>query len=112
MIKLAAFQARGGARMKLLMRFRLAGTVKRLNIEHRTSNIECPILMTLRFIDFKTNEPQPTTSLSVVSSGLKDSGSNDSAESNIEGWNRCVLSFELIKIDKIPSFGLIHNSIQ
>jgi len=71
------------------MSFRLAGTVKRLNIEHRTSNIEHRILMTLRFIDFKTNEPQ-----------------------NIEGWNRCALSFELIKIDKIPSFGLIHNSIQ
>jgi len=24
----------------------------------------------------------------------------------------CALSFKLIKIDKIPSFGLIHNSIQ
>ena len=35
-IRLAVFQARGGARMKL----RLAGTVKRLNVEHRTSNIE------------------------------------------------------------------------
>jgi len=39
-IRLAAFQARGVARVKLLMSFRLAGTVKRLNIEHRTSNIE------------------------------------------------------------------------
>jgi len=29
------------------------GTVKRLNIEHRTSNIEHPILMALRFIFFK-----------------------------------------------------------
>jgi hypothetical protein len=38
--------ASGGARMKL----RVAGTVKRLNVEHRTSNIERPILMTLRFI--------------------------------------------------------------
>jgi hypothetical protein len=36
----------------------LAGTVNRLNVEHRTSNIERPILMTLRFIDFKTSEPQ------------------------------------------------------
>jgi hypothetical protein len=35
-IKLAAFQARGGARMKL----RLPGTVKRLNAQHRTSNID------------------------------------------------------------------------
>jgi hypothetical protein len=39
-IKLAAFQASGGAYMKLRMRFRLAGTVNRLNVEHRTSNIE------------------------------------------------------------------------
>jgi hypothetical protein len=61
MIKLAAFQASGGARMRL----RLAGTVNRLNIEHRTSNIEHPILMTLRFIDFKTSEPQPATSSAV-----------------------------------------------
>jgi hypothetical protein len=52
MIKLTAFQASGSARMKL----RLRGTVKRLNIEHRTSNIERRILMTLRFIYFKTNE--------------------------------------------------------
>jgi hypothetical protein len=41
-------------RMKLL----LAGIVNRLNVEHRTSNIERPILMTLRFIDFKTSVPQ------------------------------------------------------
>jgi len=40
------------------MKFHLIGTVKRLNIEHRTSNIEHPILMTLRFIDLKTSEPQ------------------------------------------------------
>jgi len=40
------------------MKFHLVGTVKRLNIEHRTSNIEHPILMTLRFIDLKTSEPQ------------------------------------------------------
>jgi hypothetical protein len=36
----------------------LAGTVNRLNVEHRTPNIERPILTTLRFIDFKTSEPQ------------------------------------------------------
>jgi hypothetical protein len=40
------------------MKLRLAGTVNRLNIEHRTSNVEHRILMTLRFIDFKTSEPQ------------------------------------------------------
>jgi hypothetical protein len=40
------------------MKLRLAGTVKRLNVEHRTSNIEHRILMTLRFIDFKTSESQ------------------------------------------------------
>jgi len=62
------------------MKLRLAGTVKRLNVEHRTPNIERRILMTLRFIDFKMSEPQPATSPSVVSSGLKDS-----AESNFEG---------------------------
>jgi hypothetical protein len=36
MNKLAAFQASGSARMRL----RLAGTVNRLNVEHRTSNID------------------------------------------------------------------------
>ena len=36
MIKLAAYQVNGGTRMKL----RLAGKANRLNIEHRTSNIE------------------------------------------------------------------------
>ena len=35
---------------------RLPGTVKRLNVEHRTSNIERRILMTLRFIYLKTSE--------------------------------------------------------
>ena len=29
-----------------------------LNVEHRTPNIERRILMTLRFIDFKTREQQ------------------------------------------------------
>jgi hypothetical protein len=40
------------------MKLRLAGTVNRLNVEHRTSKIERPKLMTLRFIDFKTSKPQ------------------------------------------------------
>jgi hypothetical protein len=44
--------------LKPRMKLRLAGTVNRLNVEHRTSNIERSILMTLRFIDFKTSEPQ------------------------------------------------------
>jgi hypothetical protein len=39
-IRLAVFLASGAARVKLRMRFRLAGTVKRLNVEHRTSNID------------------------------------------------------------------------
>jgi hypothetical protein len=47
-IKLIVLAAGGRARMKL----RLAGTVKRLNVEHRTSNIERRILMPLRFILF------------------------------------------------------------
>jgi len=40
------------------MKLRLPETVIRLNVEHRTSNIERRILMTLRFIYFKTSEPQ------------------------------------------------------
>jgi hypothetical protein len=31
---------------------------RQLNVEHRTSNVERPILMTLRFIYFKTGEPR------------------------------------------------------
>ena len=42
------------------MKLRLAGTIKRLNVEHRTSNIEPPILMALRFIYFKTSKTQNT----------------------------------------------------
>ena len=42
-------------------------TVKRLNVEHRTPNIERRILKTLRFIDFKTSKPQPATSPAGVS---------------------------------------------
>ena len=38
------------------MEFRLAETMKRSNVEHRTPNIERRILMTLRFVDFKTRE--------------------------------------------------------
>jgi len=60
LIRLAAFQASGCARVKLLMKLHLAGTVKRLNIEHRTSNIERRILMALRFIESKTSESQNT----------------------------------------------------
>ena len=40
------------------MKLQVAGTVKGLNVEHRTPNIERRILMTLRFIYFKTSEPQ------------------------------------------------------
>ena len=42
------------------MKLHVAGTVNRLNVEHRTFNIERPILMTLRFIDFITSEPLNT----------------------------------------------------
>jgi len=80
--------------------------------------------MTLRFIEFKTNELQnselqPATSPSVASSGLKDSGSNDSAESNFEELNCFTQSFfELIKfIIRCWTFDvrcmpirLLHNS--
>jgi len=40
------------------MKLRLAGTANRLNVEHRTSNIERRILMALRFIESKTSESQ------------------------------------------------------
>ena len=43
-----ALQASAAAYIKI----RLAGTVNRLNVEHRTSNIERRILMALRLIDF------------------------------------------------------------
>jgi len=59
--------------MKLRMRYHLARTVNRLNVEHRTSNIERRILMTLRFIDFKTSEPQAATIRSALS--LQPNGS-------------------------------------
>ena len=42
------------------MKLHVAGTVNRLNVEHRTPNIERRILMTLRFIDFITIEPPNT----------------------------------------------------
>jgi len=42
------------------MKLRLACTVNEWNIEHRTPNIERRILMTLRFIDFKTNQLKNT----------------------------------------------------
>jgi hypothetical protein len=48
------------------MKLGLTETMNRLNVEHRTSNIERPILMTLRFIYFKNKpqntEPQPAKS--------------------------------------------------
>jgi len=44
--------------MNLRIRFRLAVEVNRLNVEHPTLNIERPILMALRFTDFKTSESQ------------------------------------------------------
>jgi hypothetical protein len=52
LLRLAAFQASAAACMKL----RIAGTANRLNVEHRTSNIERRILMALLFIDFETSE--------------------------------------------------------
>jgi hypothetical protein len=40
------------------MNLPLTGTVKRINVEHRTPNIERPILMALRFTHFKKSESQ------------------------------------------------------
>jgi hypothetical protein len=42
------------------MKLRLGGTFSRLNVEHRMSNFQRPILMALRFIYFKTSKPQNT----------------------------------------------------
>jgi hypothetical protein len=44
------------ASLKPSMKRHVAGTVNILNVEHRTSNIERPILMALRFFDLETNE--------------------------------------------------------
>jgi len=52
------------------MKLRLTEAVNKLNVEHRTPNIEHPILMTLRFIYFKTSEPPP--SISLVKSNFED----------------------------------------
>ena len=53
------------------MKLQLAEIVKILNVEHRTSNIEHRMMMTLRFIDLKLNETyrnlQPTGNLSAAS---------------------------------------------
>jgi len=46
--------ASGDARMKL----HIVEAKIRLNVEHRTPNIERRILITLRFVDFKTSELQ------------------------------------------------------
>ena len=37
------------------MKLELAEIMKRLNVEHRTSNIEHRMMITLRFIDLKLN---------------------------------------------------------
>ena len=65
----------------------LAGTVKRLNVEHRTPNIERSILMTLRFIYFKTSEPQNTEPQPATSFPRRARGLSlpMTAESNFEG---------------------------
>ena len=75
------------------MKLRLTGTENRLNVEHRTPNIERPILMTLRFIYFNTSEPQNI----------------EYRTQNVEGWNRFAHSF--FKIDRSTqklSTGRIH----
>ena len=67
------------------MKLRLAGTVKRLNVEHRTSNIERRILMTLRFIDFNTSETQNTELQPATSRSTQSSQPKGTAESNFKG---------------------------
>ena len=66
--------------MKLRMRLRQTRVVSppggrnALNVEHRTPNIKRRILMTLRFIDFKTSEPRnypPADKFRIVDSLLR-----------------------------------------
>jgi hypothetical protein len=49
------------------MKLHIVGTANRLNLEHRTSNIEHRILNTLRFIDFKLNRTTARASRSALS---------------------------------------------
>jgi len=51
------------------MKLHLAGTVKRFNIEHPTSNIERRILMALRFIEFYNKRTAESTKGGQVSKG-------------------------------------------
>ena len=57
------------------MKLQVAGAENRLNVKHRTPNIERRILMTLRFIDFKIN-------------GTKACGETVGLELTAEGLNR------------------------
>jgi hypothetical protein len=83
------------------MKPHIAGTVNRLNVEHRTSNIERPILKALRFIYFTTSEPQPATSSAV--SNIEQEISND------EVWNRCAQFFFKYNNDRIPYFDIRYS---
>jgi hypothetical protein len=60
--KVSGFRCQGKAVLdtETLYEIPLAGIANRLDVEHRTSNIEYRILMTLLFIDFKTSEPHNT----------------------------------------------------
>jgi hypothetical protein len=58
--------------MKLRMRYHLAGTVTRLNVEHRTPNIERWIVMTLRFVDLMTSESKNPPSAEKAYSAFLD----------------------------------------
>jgi hypothetical protein len=61
------------------MKLQVAEAEKRLNVEHRTPNIERPILMTLRFIDFIIN-------------GTKACGETFGLELTAEGLSRIEFS--------------------
>jgi len=65
------------------MKLQVAGTVKRLNVEHRTSNIEHRILMTLRFIYLIKNER--TAACNEFPSTCSGLSLSMAAESNFEG---------------------------
>jgi len=64
--------------------------IERRTLQRRTVSIERRILMTLRFIYFKTSEPQPATSSSRRARGLSLS---KATKSNFEGYIHFAQSF-------------------
>jgi hypothetical protein len=98
------------------MKLQVAGTVKRLNVEHRTSNIERRILMTLRFIYFKTSEPQNVEYQQRLTTGRSTTEAHDGPFDN-RGSRRAVRqqrlttgrSTQKLTTGRIHSFDIRHS---